>query len=114
MTIRRVAIAVVMVLVAASCAHLRGGGPGNEGLVVTVGIPQAAAARTVTVTAPRPETGLRATVWLDKPFGHADRERGPAADVHAARQRARSGIHQVIAVAHSRSGLRYGVAFFNN
>ena len=36
--IRRTAIAVVVVLLAAACTQMRGGGPGNEGLVVTVGV----------------------------------------------------------------------------
>ena len=114
MTIRRVAIAVVMVLVAASCAHLRGGGPGNEGLVVTVGIPQAAAARTVTVTAPRPEAGLTATVWLDKVGGPKIATGVLPLTFTLPGNAAGSGPHQVIALAHSRSGTRYGVAIFNN
>ncbi|HEY3722355.1 MAG TPA: Ca2+-dependent phosphoinositide-specific phospholipase C [Acidimicrobiia bacterium] len=111
MTIRRAALVVVMVLVAASCAHLRGGGPGNEGLVVRVGVPAAAGARTVTVSAPRPETGLRATVWMDKPVGAAVASGLLPLTFTLPGDAVRPGVHSVVALAHSHSGTRFGVAF---
>ncbi len=115
MNIRRVAIAVVMVLVAASCAHLRGGGPGNVGLVVTIGVPGPGGDRIVDVTAPRPPTGhaISASVWLDKPAG-----RPLASGVLPLRftlrgADARPGLHGLVAVSRDRSVVRYGVGVFS-
>jgi Phosphoinositide phospholipase C, Ca2+-dependent len=113
--IRRVAIAVVVVLVAASCAHLRGGGPGNEGLVVTVGVPGPGGARIVDVSAPRPpaDHSISASVWLDKPFG------SPVASgtlpLHFTLDGAtvKPGIHTVIAISNDRGVARHGVVFLN-
>jgi hypothetical protein len=103
-----------MVLLAASCGHLQGGGPGNAGLAVTVGIPQAAAARTVTVSALRPEPGLQAKVWLDRTAGRPIASGVLPLTFTLPGDVAGSGLHKVIAESHSRSGTRFGTTFFNN
>ncbi|MGZ4798658.1 MAG: Ca2+-dependent phosphoinositide-specific phospholipase C [Acidimicrobiia bacterium] len=109
------AIAVVVVLVAASCAHLRGGGPGNEGLVVTVGVPGAGGSRIVDVVAPRPPTdhAISASVWLDKVWG------APVASgvlpLHFTLDGADvgPGVHALVAVSRDHSVVRHGVVFLS-
>lgn len=112
--IRRIAIAVVVVLVAASCAHLRGGGPGNEGLVVKIGVPGPGGARIVDVSAPRPPTGhsISASVYLDNPLGTS-----VASGVLPLRftldgSKARPGLHSLIAISRDRAVVRHGIQFF--
>ena len=66
------------------------------------------------MTAPRPEAGLTATVWLDKVGGPKIATGVLPLTFTLPGNAAGSGPHAVIALAHSRSGTRYGVAIFNN
>lgn len=113
--IRRVAIVVAVVLVAAGCAQLRGGGPGNEGLVVRVGVPGLAGARTVDVSAPRPPTGhsITASVWLDKPFGAPVASGTLPLHFSLDGSLVKPGIHTLIAISNDRGVVRHGVVFLN-
>jgi hypothetical protein len=113
--IRRVAIAVVVVLVAASCAHLRGGGPGDAGLVVTVGVVGAGGDRVVTVTAPQPPaTGtLTASVWMDKTEGAPIASGVLPLTFTLDGDTTPKGVHSLIATSTSPDGPRYGIAFFS-
>ncbi len=115
MNIRRLAIVVVMVLVAASCAHLRGGGPGNAGLVVTVGVPGPGGDRIVDVTAPRPPTGhtINASVYLDKPFGTPLASGALPLRFTLRGADARPGLHGLVAISRDHSVVRHGVGIFN-
>jgi hypothetical protein len=113
--IRRTAIAVAVVLLAAACTQMRGGGPGNEGLVVTVGVAGLGGDRVVTVTAPRPPVsgGPNVAVWLDKTDG-APIAQGPAPLTFTLDgDSTPRGIHQLIAVSPGPDSPRYGVAYFN-
>jgi hypothetical protein len=113
--VRRIAIAVVVVLVAASCAHLRGGGPGNEGLVITVGVPGAGGDRVVDVVAPRPpaDHAISASVYLGKPFGAPIASGVLPLRFTLSGAQATPGIHPLIAVSRDGSALRFGAVFFN-
>jgi hypothetical protein len=106
---------VAVVLVAASCAHLRGGGPGNEGLVVTIGVPGPGGDRVVDVTAPRPPSGhaISASVWLDKPLGTPLASGTLPLRFTLRGADARPGLHGLIAISRDRSVVRHGVAIFS-
>ena len=113
--LRRTAIAVVMVLLATACTQIRGGGPGNEGLVVTVGVAGAGGDRVVTVTAPRPPVsgGPTVSVWLDKTQG-APIAQGTAPLTFTLDGDATTrGIHTLIATSSGPDSPRYGIAYFN-
>ncbi len=66
--LKRAVLAVVVVLVAASCHHFPpADGPHGPGLVITVSPPHAGGSRVVQVTAPRlrDESAVPVSVWLD-------------------------------------------------
>ncbi len=61
-----------------------------------------------------PKPGCAATVWLDRAFGASLASGVLPLTFKLPGSAAKSGLHQVVAVAHSGSGTRYGVAYFNN
>lgn len=113
--IRRVAIAVVVVLLAAACTQLRGGGPGNQGLVVTVGVAGLGGDRAVTVTAPQPPAngGPTVSVWLDKTEGAPIASGAAPLTFTLDGDTTTRGIHTLIATSSGTDGPRYGIGFFN-
>jgi hypothetical protein len=113
--IRRTAIAVVVVLLAASCTQLRGGGPGDEGLVVTVGVTGLGGDRVVTVTAPSPPPSgsVNVLVWLDAMEGPPIAQGPSPLTFTLDGDTAPAGIHRVVAASRSEDGIRYGFGYFN-
>jgi Phosphoinositide phospholipase C, Ca2+-dependent len=113
---RRTAVAVVvLVLLASACTQMRGGGPGNEGLLVTVGVAGLGGDRVVTVTAPRPPASgsVDVSVWLDKTAG-APIASGPAPLTFTLDgDTTPRGIHELIATSSGPDSARYGIAYFN-
>jgi Phosphoinositide phospholipase C, Ca2+-dependent len=113
--IRRAAILVVMVMVAASCAAFHSGGPDNEGLIVTVGPPGAGGDRVVDVVSPRPPADhtLSAKVYLDDPTGAPVASGDLPLHFTLPGAKALPGVHQLNAYAPDQGDVRHGGAFFS-
>jgi hypothetical protein len=110
--LRRVAIAIVVVLVAASCSHFQPAALSLGAFHVSVGPPGLSGDRVVDVTARgAAPAGATASVWLDKRSG-TPLATGPLPlRFTLAGDRAGPGVHRLIATS---TGHRRGVALFSN
>jgi hypothetical protein len=116
--VQRVVLAVVVVLVAASCTQLRpshGHDHGDQGLFVTVGPPGAGGARVVEVTAPRlrDESSARVTVWLDREWKVPVARGELPLRFTLAADDVKPGPHRLVALARVRSHSRKAVTWFS-
>lgn len=111
--IRRVAVAVVVVLVAASCSHFRPAAVSLGDFAVSVGAPGPGGARVIEVTAHRGGSGS-VSVWLDRASGPPLASGPLPLQFTLAGDRAGPDLHRLIARGSGAARARRAIALFSN